>query len=122
MCKSHKYFRNLLCLTFCTMNILFRAYFHQKISRKKLDKNLCRSGSGSGRFRKSDPDPVKNRPDPQHGILALCANHYTNAYLMKKLTNLYLVYLYVSYILIRYIKFCLSLSKGISSPLFSPHI
>jgi hypothetical protein len=24
------------------------------------------SGTGSGRFRKSDPDPVKNRPDPQH--------------------------------------------------------
>jgi hypothetical protein len=72
------------------MKILFRAYFHQKIFRKKLAKNLLGSGSGSGtvtrsetgsgtrtgsgsgfgtgsgRFRKSDPDPVKIRPDPQH--------------------------------------------------------
>jgi hypothetical protein len=42
--------------------------FIKKIFGKKLAKNLCRSGSGSvsGRFRKSDPDPVKNRPDPQH--------------------------------------------------------
>jgi hypothetical protein len=50
------------------MKILFRAYFHQKKFRKKLAENLLGSGSGSGsgRFRKSDPDPVKNRPDPQH--------------------------------------------------------
>jgi hypothetical protein len=40
-----------------------------------LAKNLYRSGSGSGsgtgsgRFQKSDPDPVKNRPDPQHWLL-----------------------------------------------------
>jgi hypothetical protein len=38
MCKSHKYFRNLW-LTFWIMKIctvLFRAYFHKKISGKKL--------------------------------------------------------------------------------------
>jgi hypothetical protein len=38
--------------------------FIKKIFRKKSAKNLL--GSGSGRFRKSDPDPVKNRPDMQH--------------------------------------------------------
>jgi hypothetical protein len=43
------------------MTILFRAYF--------LQKNF-QNGSGSGRFRKSDPDPVKNRPDPQHCALS----------------------------------------------------
>jgi hypothetical protein len=55
------------------MKILFRAYFHKKqIFRKKLAENVLGSGSGSGtgsgsgRFQKSDPDPVKNRPDPQH--------------------------------------------------------
>jgi hypothetical protein len=44
------------------MKILFRAYFHKKNFRKKLAENLLGSGSrsGSGRFRKSDPDPVKN--------------------------------------------------------------
>jgi hypothetical protein len=45
------------------MKILFRAYFHQKNFRKKL--------AGSGRFQKSDPDPVKNRPDPKHSQKAL---------------------------------------------------
>jgi hypothetical protein len=36
--------------------------------RKQMAENLLGSGSGSGsgRFRKLDPDPVKNRPDPQH--------------------------------------------------------
>jgi hypothetical protein len=50
------------------MKILFRGYLHKKKFRKKLAENLLRSGSGSGsgRFRKSDPDPVTNRPDPQH--------------------------------------------------------
>jgi hypothetical protein len=52
------------------MKIILRAYFHQ--NSFQLAKNLLGSGSGSGtgsrRFRKSypDPDPVKNRPDPQH--------------------------------------------------------
>jgi hypothetical protein len=36
----------------------------EKKFRKKLAENLL--GSGSGRFQKSDPDPVKNCPDPQH--------------------------------------------------------
>jgi hypothetical protein len=42
------------------MNILYRAYFHTKISRRNLPENLLR------RFQKSDPDPVKNRPNPKH--------------------------------------------------------
>jgi hypothetical protein len=53
------------------MNILFRAYFgRKKISRRNLSEILLGSGSGSGRFRKSDSDPVKNRPDPQHCCFA----------------------------------------------------
>jgi hypothetical protein len=44
--------------------------FIKKKFRKKLAENLLGprsgSGTGSGRFRKSDPDPIKNRPDPQH--------------------------------------------------------
>jgi hypothetical protein len=48
-------------------------YFLKHISAKKvfgrnLAENLFRSGSGSGRLRKSDPDPVKNRPDLQHWL------------------------------------------------------
>jgi hypothetical protein len=44
-------------------NFLVReAYFHQKDFQKNFF--LSESGSGSGRFRKSDP--VKNHPDPQH--------------------------------------------------------
>jgi hypothetical protein len=35
------------------------------ISRRALAKNLFSSGSGSGSFQKSYPDPVKNRPIPQ---------------------------------------------------------
>jgi hypothetical protein len=69
VCKSHKYLRNLCFLTFWVMAILFRAYFRQKNFRRNLAENLFRSGSGSGtgsgRFRKLDPDPVKNRPSPQ---------------------------------------------------------
>jgi hypothetical protein len=48
------------------MKILFGAYFHQKNFGTKFAENLFRSGSGSGRFQKSDPDPVENRPDTQH--------------------------------------------------------
>jgi hypothetical protein len=66
MCKSHKYFRNLCCSTFWFMKILLENIFIKKISGKKLAENLYRSGSGSWHFRKSDPDPVKKRPDPQH--------------------------------------------------------
>jgi hypothetical protein len=68
MCKSHKYFRSLCCLTFWFMKLLFRAYFHQKNFWKKVGLNLYRSGSG--RFQKSDLDSVKNRPDPQHWFQA----------------------------------------------------
>jgi hypothetical protein len=58
--------------------------FIKKIFRKNLAENLLGSGSGSGtgtgsgtgsgsgRFQKSDPDPVKNRPDPQHWCKLLC--------------------------------------------------
>jgi hypothetical protein len=72
MCKSQKYFRNL-CLTFWIMNIQYflEHIFIKKNSQKKLAQNLCRSGPGSGRFQKSDPDPVKNCPDPQH-----CLQYY----------------------------------------------
>jgi hypothetical protein len=40
----------------------------KKISKKKSANDLLRSGSGtgSGCFQKSDPDPEKNYPDPQH--------------------------------------------------------
>jgi hypothetical protein len=34
------------------------------------------SGSGSRRFRKSAPDPVKNRPDPQHCIAESTSRNY----------------------------------------------
>jgi hypothetical protein len=50
------------------MNILFRAYFGQQNFVKKILRKFIRSGSGAGRFRKSDPDPVKNHPYPQHCI------------------------------------------------------
>jgi hypothetical protein len=38
-----------------------RAYFRKKkkMSRRSLAENLFTSGSGSGCFQKSDPDPVK---------------------------------------------------------------
>jgi hypothetical protein len=69
-CKRHKYFMNLCYLNFWFMNTgtLFRVRYisAKKISRRKLSENLFRSGSGSRRFRKSSPDTVKNRPDPQH--------------------------------------------------------
>jgi hypothetical protein len=48
------------------MRYFLEHIFIKKISRKKLAENLFRSGSGSGRFKKSDPYPGKNRPDPQH--------------------------------------------------------
>jgi hypothetical protein len=71
MCKSHKYFRHLCCLTFRFMNILFRAYFQQKNFKKKVCQKFLRLGSGSRsrtrseseHFQKSDPDPFKNHPD-----------------------------------------------------------
>jgi hypothetical protein len=46
VCKSHN-LRNLCCLTFWSMKILFRAYFHIKKFGKKLAENLLGSGSGS---------------------------------------------------------------------------
>jgi hypothetical protein len=46
------------------MDILLRAFLPKKNSRRDLDEHLYRSGSC--RFQKSDPDPVQNRPDPQH--------------------------------------------------------
>jgi hypothetical protein len=43
---------------------------------RNLAENLIRSsGSGFGRFQKSDPDPVKNCPDPQH-----CSKDINNTY------------------------------------------
>jgi hypothetical protein len=48
----------------------YSIFSSKKISDKKLAENLLGSGSGSERFQKSDPDPdpVKNRPDPQHWL------------------------------------------------------
>jgi hypothetical protein len=45
------------------MTELFRAYFRKKLFGGNFAENLFRPGSGC--FRKSDPNPVKNRPDPQ---------------------------------------------------------
>jgi hypothetical protein len=38
-----------------------------------MAENLFWSGSGFGRFHKSDPDPVRNRPDPQHGFKGIAS-------------------------------------------------
>jgi hypothetical protein len=63
VCKSHKY---LYCLF---LNFLGHdyTYFRKKNFRRNLGEILLGSGSGSGtrRFRNSDPGPdqVKNRPD-----------------------------------------------------------
>jgi hypothetical protein len=53
VCKSHKYFRNLCCITFWFMNVLFTAYFRSKISRRNLDEILLGPGQ--------DPDVFKSR-------------------------------------------------------------
>jgi hypothetical protein len=42
--------------------------FGKKTSRINLAENLFRSWSGSGRFEKLDPDPVRYRPDPPHWL------------------------------------------------------
>jgi hypothetical protein len=79
VCKSHKYFWNLCCFTFWSMNIhLIEHIFIKKISFKKLVNNLFRSvsGTGSRRFQKSGPDPVKNRPDPQHHAVKTQQKNY----------------------------------------------
>jgi hypothetical protein len=66
VCKSHKDFSNLCCVTVWFKNILIRAYCRKKISRRNLPENLFRLGSRSGIFQTWDPDPVKNFPDKQH--------------------------------------------------------
>jgi hypothetical protein len=67
-----------MLLNFFVHEDTFYSIFSSKKNfRKKLAENLLGSGSGSGtgsgsgseRFRKSDPDPVKNRSDPQHCFL-----------------------------------------------------
>jgi hypothetical protein len=50
--------------------------------RRNLIENLFRSGSGSGLFQKSDPDPVQNRQDPQH-----CLQQFT-FYRIKRKNNI----------------------------------
>jgi hypothetical protein len=63
MCKSFKYSTwNLCCLT------LFHECTFKANSKKKSIINIVDrsgSGTGSGRFQKSDPDLVKNRLDQQ---------------------------------------------------------
>jgi hypothetical protein len=74
VCKSHKYFRNLYFFPFWVVVFFLEHISANKISRRNLAENSLnsfRSGSRSGRFQKSDPDPVKNRPDPQHWFLHL---------------------------------------------------
>jgi hypothetical protein len=58
--KSHKYF---CFLTLWFISVRFRAHFCQNNFLKKLNR---KSGSGFGRFQKSDPDPVKYHLAPQH--------------------------------------------------------
>jgi hypothetical protein len=74
------------------MKILLEHIFFKKKFRKKLAENVLGAGSGSGRFRKSDLDPVKNRPDPQHcskvsysGIVSITT---TKINLIRSTTNL----------------------------------
>jgi hypothetical protein len=38
----------------------------KEISHGNVSKIFSRSRAGTGHFEKSDPDPDKNRPDPQH--------------------------------------------------------
>jgi hypothetical protein len=99
------------------MKILFIAYFYQKNFKKKLPENLLGSESGTGsesqRFRKSDPDPVKNRPDPQHWVLEFPT--HVNPIISMSLTNPY-----------RFVAttntFLLSKANFVSNPPSSTHI
>jgi hypothetical protein len=58
-------------LTGCFMKQLSRTYFNnkQKIPGE-VNKILFRSGFGSGRFEKAEPNPAKNRLERQHGFIA----------------------------------------------------
>jgi hypothetical protein len=42
VCKSHKYLRKVCWLRFCSMKILFRAYFHKKKCQKEVGRNFIR--------------------------------------------------------------------------------
>jgi hypothetical protein len=42
VCNSHNYLRNLCCLTFWSMKILFWAYFYQKNFQKKVGRKFTR--------------------------------------------------------------------------------
>jgi hypothetical protein len=70
VCKSHKYLKKSFLLNFLAHEKLFRAYFGQKNFQKKLVLNFIRVRirirNRIRPFLKVDPDPVKNRPDPQH--------------------------------------------------------
>jgi hypothetical protein len=93
VCKSIKYLRNLCCLTFWFINILFRACLCQNNFQKKLGRNFIWvririrtfSKVGSGSVQKLDLDLFKNRPDSQHWVKALERAH------VYKLTFLYQV-------------------------------
>jgi hypothetical protein len=60
-----------------------------------LAENLLGSGSGTGtgygRFRKVDPDPVKNCPDPQHCIQGI--NKYNNLTMCVLRLRLFITYI-----------------------------
>jgi hypothetical protein len=58
-----------LLLNFLVHKYTFYGIFSpKKMSRRNLSENLLRPWSGSGRFQKPYPDPVKNRPDPQQWL------------------------------------------------------
>jgi hypothetical protein len=55
---------------------VLRIRIRSEFFRRNLAENLYWPGSGSGRFRKSDPDPVKNRLDQQHCLLPSVSQNY----------------------------------------------
>jgi hypothetical protein len=121
MFKSQRYFR-----------IFFRAYFHQKNFQKEVGRKFIRVrirsrnririrtfskvGPGFGRFRKSDPDPVKIRPDPQN-----CFEATVRGFIIQRnklidatnsLLNLCAFYLYIRIIFRGFVIFLFSCSHG----------
>jgi hypothetical protein len=61
----------LCCLTFWSMKILFRAYFHIK---NFLEKSWPKIYYCQDSVLDQEPDPVKNRADQQHCFMSLSYN------------------------------------------------